>query len=135
MSRFKDLQDFIRNKMRMSHIYQPVMLIELLQNNGSATVNQIARSLLDRDISQVEYYEHITKSMVGRVLTKNRGITEKQGDTYSLNGFGELTPDEVDQLVEDCSNRIDEYVTRRGEGIWSHRRKSCLTSTRLGQTE
>ena len=124
MSRFKDLQDFIRNKMRMSHIYQPVMLIELLRNRGSATVNQIARSLLDRDISQVEYYEHITKSMVGRVLTKNRGITEKQGDTYSLNGFGELTPDEVDQLVEDCSNRIDEYVTRRGEGIWSHRRKS-----------
>ena len=124
MSKFKDLQDFIRNKMRMSHIYQPVMLIELLQNNGSATVNQIARSLLDRDISQVEYYEHITKSMVGRVLTKNRGITEKQGDSYSLNGFGELAQDEVDQLVEDCISRIDEYVTRRGEGIWSHRRKS-----------
>ena len=124
MSKFKDLQDFIRNKMRMSHIYQPVMLIELLQNNGSATVNQVARSLLDRDISQVEYYEHITKSMVGRVLTKNRGITEKQGDSYSLNGFGELAQDEVDQLVEDCISRIDEYVTRRGEGIWSHRRKS-----------
>jgi diadenosine tetraphosphate (Ap4A) HIT family hydrolase/5-methylcytosine-specific restriction endonuclease McrA len=100
------------------------MLIELLQNNGSATINQIARSLLDRDISQVEYYEHITKSMVGRVLTKNRGITEKQGDSYSLNGFGELAQDEVDQLVEDCISRIDEYVTRRGEGIWSHRRKS-----------
>ena len=100
MSRFEELQDFIRNKMRMSHIYQPVMLIELLRNNGSATVNQIARSLLDRDISQVEYYEHITKSMVGRVLTKNRGITEKQGDLYSVNGFGELSHDEINQLVE-----------------------------------
>ena len=124
MSRFEELQDFIRNKMRMSHIYQPVMLIELLQNNGSATVNQIARSLLDRDISQVEYYEHITKSMVGRVLTKNRGITEKQGDSYSLNGFRELSQDEVNQLVEACIGRIDDYVGIRGEGIWSHRRKS-----------
>ena len=110
MSRFEELQDFIRNKMRMSHIYQPVMLIELLQNNGSATVNQIARSLLDRDISQVEYYEHITKSMVGRVLTKNRGFTEKQGDSYSLNRFGELSQDEVNQLVEACIGRIDDYV-------------------------
>jgi len=100
------------------------MLIELLRGNGSATVNQIARSLLDRDVSQVEYYEHITKSMVGRVLTKNRGITEKTGDSYSLNGFDDLSQDEVDQLIQDCIERINEYVTRRGEGIWSHRRKS-----------
>lgn len=124
MTKFKHLQDFIRHKMRMSHIYQPVMLIELLRSNGSATVNQIARSLLDRDISQVEYYEHITKSMVGMVLTKNRGITEKTGDSYSLNGFDDLSQDEVDQLIQDCIERINEYVTRRGEDIWSHRRKS-----------
>jgi ATP adenylyltransferase len=33
---FDDLNDFIRNKMRMSHIYQPVMLMELLKRGGSA---------------------------------------------------------------------------------------------------
>ena len=27
--RYEKLSDFIRNKMRMSHIYQPVMLLEL----------------------------------------------------------------------------------------------------------
>ena len=29
-----DLEDFIKNKMRMSHIYQPVMLKVLLENGG-----------------------------------------------------------------------------------------------------
>jgi 5-methylcytosine-specific restriction endonuclease McrA len=29
-----------------------------------------------------QYYEQITKNMVGRVLTKNRGITEKDNETY-----------------------------------------------------
>ena len=82
--------------MRMSHIYQPVMLIELLQQGGSASVNQIARSLLGRDQSQIEYYEDITKTMVGRVLTKNRGLTEKKGDNYHLTGFSELSKAEVD---------------------------------------
>lgn len=32
----------ICNEMRMSHVYQPVMLIELLARNGSASVREIA---------------------------------------------------------------------------------------------
>ena len=58
--RFDELSDFIRKKMRMSHVYQPAMLIELLQNEGSASVESIAKSLLVRDPSQIEYYENIT---------------------------------------------------------------------------
>jgi ATP adenylyltransferase len=66
---FQQLGYFIANEMRMSHIYQPVMLREILRRNGAATVNEIARALLAEDRSQVEYYEQITKNMVGRVLT------------------------------------------------------------------
>ena len=108
----------------MAHIYQPVMLIELLQREGSASVNQIARSLLARDQSQIEYYEDITKKMVGRVLTKNRGLTEKKGNTYHLTGFSELSQVEVDQLVELCLEKINEYEEKRGDRIWAHRGKS-----------
>ena len=67
----------IKNKMQMSQIYQPVMLIELLERGGSASVTEIDRALLGRDVSQVEYYEHITKNIVGKVLTNSRGITSK----------------------------------------------------------
>ena len=37
---FKDLKDFIQNQMRMSHIYQPVMLIEILKKGGYASAEQ-----------------------------------------------------------------------------------------------
>ena len=84
---FEKLSDFILNQMRMSHIYQPVMLIEILKKNGSASTNDIAKALLSYDISQVEYYEHITKNMVGKVLTKSRGVTSKDKNQYHLNEF------------------------------------------------
>ena len=88
---FDELSDFIRNQMRMSHIYQPVMLMELLKGAGSASTRDIAKALLVEDISQIEHYERITKNMPGRVLTENRGITEKQGDSYHLKGFDDLS--------------------------------------------
>ena len=80
MTHFEQLRTFLTKEMRMSHVYQPVMLLELLSRNGSASVEQIAKSLLLHDRSQIEYYESITKNMVGRVLTKNRGLTDKEGD-------------------------------------------------------
>jgi diadenosine tetraphosphate (Ap4A) HIT family hydrolase/5-methylcytosine-specific restriction endonuclease McrA len=123
--RYKQLSEFIRTKMRMSHVYQPVMLLTLLQNRGTASVTDIAKSLLSRDVSQIEYYEEITKNMVGKVLTRNRGLTEKVGSDFSLKGYAELEPQEIADLVEICNQKIEEYVQRRGERIWSHRKMSA----------
>lgn len=109
--------------MRMSHIYQPVMLIQLLSNKGEATVNQIAKSILSKDESQIEYYEHITKNMVGKVLTKNRGITEKDKNQYRLIGYEQLDKDEIKELITLCHQKIDEYLEKRSDA-WSHRKKS-----------
>ena len=54
--------------MRMSHVYQPVMIRNLLKNKGTADSAKIAKDLLAYDVSQVEYYQLITKNMVGKVL-------------------------------------------------------------------
>ena len=88
---YEALNDFIQHKMRMSHIYQPVMLRELLRHRGKANISTIAKALLIRDQSQIEYYAEITKNMVGRVLTANRGITQRDGDHYVLKGFDDLS--------------------------------------------
>ena len=124
MSRkFDELSDFILNKMRMSHVYQPVMLIELLKRKGSASVTDIAKSFLGYDNSQIEYYEHVVKSMVGRVLTKNRGITSKNKDLYSLIGFSELSETEITDLIKQCEKKLDEFLAKRGNRVWQHRKK------------
>ena len=58
---FNQLEVYISEQMRMSHIYQPVMLQVLLKNAGTATTEEIAKALLSYDRSQVEYYEIRTK--------------------------------------------------------------------------
>ena len=73
--------------MRMSHIYQPVMLIEILKSGGFASVADIAKALVGHDSSQIEYYEHITKNMVGDVLTSSNGITEKIKSGRKIIGY------------------------------------------------
>jgi ATP adenylyltransferase len=82
-SSFKDLRDFLRKRMRMSHIYQPVMLKELLQRGGEANIREVAAAFLARDESQLEYYEKITKDMPGKVLAKH-DIVRRDGDRYRL---------------------------------------------------
>ena len=57
--------------MRMSHIYQPVMLLTLLQQGGKCSETEIAKAISIHDPTQIEYYEAITRNMVGRVLTRH----------------------------------------------------------------
>ena len=102
MPTFEQLKTFLTKDMRMSHVYQPVMLMELLSRRGAASVEEIAKSLLLHDRSQIEYYESITKNMVGNVLTKKRGLTTKETDSYSLIGFEELKSAEIEELMSIC---------------------------------
>ena len=71
---FEKLRNFISQKMQMQHVYQPIMLMELLKNGGQATEQQIARIYLSLDPTQQKYYENKVRKMVGEVLKEN-GIT------------------------------------------------------------
>jgi ATP adenylyltransferase len=46
---FEHIRDFLRNRMRMSHIYQPVMIRELLTRGGIASIRDLASAFLARD--------------------------------------------------------------------------------------
>ena len=120
---FQRLRRFLLEEMRMSHVYQPVMIRELLRRGGAASTEAIARALLAEDRAQVDYYRLIVRNMVGRVLTKNRGIVERDNDNYRLGGFEGLTPKEISELEAICDQRIASYLEKR-EDPWSHRRKS-----------
>lgn len=118
------LEYFIKHQMRMSHIYQPVMLKVLLENGGQATTEEIAKSLLAYDQSQVEYYSLRTKAMVGKVLTNN-GVVEPLKEGRQITGY-RLTHEihteaQRAALQTICDKAIDEYIDKRGEAIWGHR--------------
>ena len=121
---FEHLLNFVEHDMRMSHVYQPVMLRVLLAKQGQATVDEIALALLQEDRSQLDYYRTIVTNMVGRVLTK-RGLVTRNGPTYQIPNFETLTTDQARQLEQACLAKLSAYVERRGDAIWAHRRQSA----------
>ncbi len=82
--KFEDLIDFIDNRMRMSHIYQPLLLRILVEAGGMATIRQLAHGFLAQDESQIRYYEDRINKMPVPVL-KKRGVISKEGELVSLN--------------------------------------------------
>jgi diadenosine tetraphosphate (Ap4A) HIT family hydrolase/5-methylcytosine-specific restriction endonuclease McrA len=121
---YQQLANFVKNRMKMSHVYQPVMLMTLLRAGGASSTKEIARSILAHDESQVEYYEKVTKNMVGRVL-RSHGIVEKDKAGYSLVGYDDLDAEQIRNLISMCESKLDEYKARRGRRIWQHRRASA----------
>ncbi|MCW3797406.1 HIT domain-containing protein [Sphingomonas sp. BN140010] len=117
------LRSFLTSEMRMSHIYQPVMLKCLLSAGGSADRTAIARAILEHDPSQVEYYEQIVQNMVGRVLTAKRDLVRRDGRAYYLIGREQLSDSEKRDLISICEDQIDRYLEARGKAIWEHRRR------------
>jgi diadenosine tetraphosphate (Ap4A) HIT family hydrolase len=122
---FSELASFIDSRMQMSHIYQPVMLMTLLNNGGTCSEEQIARALLEHDISQVEYYEKITRDMVGRVLRRHEIVSrDRKSRAYALNGFGSLTPGQIGELIQKCRAKLQGFLEARGDRPWRHRKQS-----------
>ena len=121
--KMSDLKEYISKRMRMSHIYQPVMLKLLLEQGGVASKTQISKAILEHDFSQVEYYENITNGMVGQVLRKN-GIVIKAQNDYSLIDYNNLSEDDISELIQLCGFKIEEFISKRGEKVWEHRRRN-----------
>jgi diadenosine tetraphosphate (Ap4A) HIT family hydrolase len=116
---FKDLIDFLENRMSMSHIYQPLLIKSLIEAGGKATIRQLAYSFLSQDESQLLYYDNRIKQMPLRVLSKH-GVVSKDGELISLNTV-RLTLEQKAQVKMICEKKIQEFVAKRGLSIWDYR--------------
>jgi hypothetical protein len=55
--------------MRMSHVYQPLMLMELLGRRSPAPAQDLVRRILGEDVTQTDFYAApmgLTSSGLGR---------------------------------------------------------------------
>jgi ATP adenylyltransferase len=112
---FQRLAEFLQNEMRMSHIYQPLMLKLLLEHGGRASTRDIAAAFLSHDESQLDYYETITDRMPGVVLRKHR-LESRDGDSYALTPhLYELSDGERTDLVRLCDDAIAAHKAKRGQ--------------------
>jgi len=117
---YERLCAFIATDMRMSHVYQPVMIRTLLQSAGRASIETIAKALLSEDRSQIDYYETIVKRMVGRVLSDHH-VVHRDGGDYVLDDLATITEVQNSELRALCDRKLADYVEQRGAAIWEHR--------------
>ena len=122
---FDHISKFLREEMRMSHIYQPVMLRHLLERGGQATVTSIAKAILLHDPTQVEYYKHIVKRYPGSVLSNpKKDLVERNGNSYAIKNFEDLSDADIEKLLNICDEKLVEYLDSMITSPWDHRRPS-----------
>ena len=78
-----ELLEFVRQRMRMSHVYQPLLIRALVDAGGQATLRQLAIAFLMEDESQIRYYEERIKRMPLPVLRRH-GVVRRDGSLVSL---------------------------------------------------
>lgn len=110
--KYNDLKDFLENRMKMSHIYQPVVIRTLLEHDGVSTVRNIAKEFLSFDEAQVEYYIRIAKKYPKQTLEKHGVIEIPKKGYFQLNlDIDNLTLEQQSELIEICNDKIREYIS------------------------
>ncbi len=102
---FQDLKRFLSDEMRMSHIYQPVMIAALIRHGGRMSTSAIAKELLSHDESQLEYYQRVIRGMVGQVLQR-RGVVKREGAVYQFLGYDTLDDSQAKELLSVCRDTL-----------------------------
>lgn len=105
-----NLKEFLTSKMKMSGLYQPVIIKHLILGNGSAKLEEIAKELTTLDEEAVEDYIQKLKVYPKAVLKKHR-IAEIQKDSYEL--LMELG-DSKENLLKICDEKIALFIDQRG---------------------
>lgn len=116
---FQDLVEFLEHTMRLSHIYQPLLIKNLIESGGSETIRQLANAFLSQDENQLQYYEDRIKQMPLRVL-RSHDVVSKDGDLVSLNAKN-LTFEQKAQIKMICEKKMQEFIVQRGLSIWDYR--------------
>jgi predicted house-cleaning noncanonical NTP pyrophosphatase (MazG superfamily) len=110
---FSDLKKFLTDKMNMTGIYQPVVIKELLLNDGQCTTDQLAKTFIAYDLSAMDHYRRVVMRWPKRTLTAHGIIRyEKSGGRFFLEC---AVPDDTEkkEAVELCESYIQSWVENK----------------------
>ena len=120
------LSDYLINKMSMTEVYQPVIIKELLLNNGECSKTDLAVALTRYDLSILEYYRKIVMRWPKDTLTKHRIISyQRKGEVFKLNSkLVDLRNTSYE--VKLCEDNISEWIARKKNREHSPQAKGTL---------
>ncbi len=116
---FKELKNYLSKKMKLNHLYQPLLIRELIDTGNTSTIRQLAIAFLKNDESQISYYEKRLKDMPIKVLSKH-GVINLKDNMIKLS-VSKLSFCQKEEIKKICEEKIFELVSTRGLSIWDHR--------------
>lgn len=110
---YKSLEQFLKKGMKMTHIYQPIMIRTLLKSeNKKTTVDMIARQFLSIDESQINYYKKITKRWPHQTLKAHNIVSYARKESEYTLLLDDITPEQKQRLIELCNLRLEEFISK-----------------------
>ena len=112
-----DLTEFLRDRMEMTDVYQPVIIRELLLHNGKRTKAELAAAIAAHDLAAKDYYEKIVMRWPKKTLTKH-GIVEylPQERTFRLIADpGDAASRR--RAIRLCEERLGEHLEKKRSNV------------------
>jgi predicted house-cleaning noncanonical NTP pyrophosphatase (MazG superfamily) len=108
-----ELLDFLLHTMSMTDIYQPVVVLHLLERDGTSSRADLARTLSGYDEAVQEYYDKILMRWPKITLTKHKVIQyDRKHSSFVLN-FDLDDAVLVEQAKDVCEQKIRDWIAAR----------------------
>jgi hypothetical protein len=115
-----ELSEFLQNKMSMTANYQPVIIRELLRNNGNASVDELLKALMLENQDLLTYWRTILMRWPKITLMKHDLVSyDRRAKRFSLLVDLKNT-DQTAELIRFCDEKINQFnspVVRRQASV------------------
>lgn len=112
MRELSELLEFLTETMSMTDIYQPAIILYLLEQNGTANKTDLARVLGGYDESVQEYYERVLMRWPKITLTKHNIVTyDRKSRSFYLN-FDLSDTSLIEKTKAICEAKIREWIKK-----------------------
>lgn len=102
-----DLRTFLTSKMSTTHIYQPVILLTLLENNGVASLATIAQRCAEIGGNSKESYESSLAKYPKQALTTHGVIVATGRAEFRLaTNLTEISGESLRELIAICKDKL-----------------------------
>jgi 5-methylcytosine-specific restriction endonuclease McrA len=106
---YEEFLAFVNKTMSLSEIYQPVILLTLLNSGAISTKEQLAKALMTADVNNMTTWQKILMRYPKQVLTDHK-VLKYDSKTKTFNLLVEsLTPKQVSELSANLEKKISSY--------------------------
>ncbi|MBA4026714.1 MAG: hypothetical protein C0473_00580 [Cyanobacteria bacterium DS3.002] len=104
---FSALESFIDSGMSKTHIYQPAIILTLLEHGGSAAVEKIAAKCSSISTGSASEFQKKLQKYPKEALLK-RGVITVEGSEFKLAiDFSALAENQKSHLIKLCGEKLE----------------------------